>query len=193
MTRAGFFFAPRPPTSPADRAYCACRLTVFVFNAHRIHPRAPGSSVARILRRTRKRVGPRAARRSPSLLPRLQRHLTPARARTFRSLPRLGLAARIQRRNFLAAREPEAAPEIQRRTRPHSAQSPLPRAARTSKNHEAPLPPCPSTRGHFCRRHGCFPHHNQSSADHYRCRGRRHFAGACAEIIATSPAACLSA
>jgi hypothetical protein len=76
---------------------------------------------------------------------------------------------------------------------PHSAESPLPRAARTSKNHEAPLPAYPSTRGHFCRRHGCFPHHNQSSADHYRCRGRRHFAGACAEIIATSPAACLSA
>ena len=71
-----------------------------------------------------------------------------------------------------------------------SAKSALPRAARTSKNHEAPLPPYPSTRGHFCRRHGCFPHHNQSSADHYRCRGRRPFAGACAEIIATSPAVC---
>ena len=99
--------------------------------------------------------------------------------------------ARPSARNFLAAREPAAAPEIQRHpTATISAKSALPRAARTSKNHEAPLPPYPSTRGHFCRRHGCFPHHNQSSADHYRCRGRRPFAGACAEIIATSPAVC---
>ena len=98
---------------------------------------------------------------------------------------------RTQRRNFLAAREPAAAPEIQRHpTATISAKSALPHAARTSKNHEAPLPPYPSTRGHFCRRHGCFPHHNQSSADHYRSRGRRPFAGACAEIIATSPAVC---
>ena len=101
------------------------------------------------------------------------------------------LFSRTQRRNFLAAREPAAAPEIQRHpTATIFAKSALPRAARTSKNHEAPLPPYPSTRGHFCRRHGCFPHHNQSSADHYRCRGRRPFAGACAEIIATSPAVC---
>ena len=99
--------------------------------------------------------------------------------------------ARPSARNFLAAREPAAAPEIQRHpTATISAKSALPRAARTSKNHEAPLPPYPSTRGHFCRRHGCFPHHNQSSADYYRCRGRRPFAGACAEIIATSPAVC---